>query len=44
MKRHTHKPETKAARGAADLDKKNGPLSIPIYQTSTFQVTDNDEL
>jgi cystathionine beta-lyase/cystathionine gamma-synthase len=43
MKRHTHKPETKAARGAADLDKKNGPLSIPIYQTSTFQVTDNDE-
>jgi len=43
MQRHTHKPETKAARGAADLDKKNGPLSIPIYQTSTFQVTDNDE-
>jgi len=43
MKRHTHKPETRAARGAADLDKKNGPLSIPIYQTSTFQVTDNDE-
>src|SRR5712672_3766644 len=43
MKRHTHKPETKAARGAADLDKKNGPLSIPIYQTSTFQVTGYDE-
>ena len=43
MKRHTHKPETRAARGAADLDKKNGPLSIPIYQTSTFEVTDNDE-
>jgi len=43
MKRHTHKPETKAARGAADLEKKNGPLSTPIYQTSTFEVTDNDE-
>jgi cystathionine beta-lyase/cystathionine gamma-synthase len=43
MKRHTHKPETKAARGAANLEKKNGPLSIPIYQTSTFEVTDNDE-
>jgi cystathionine beta-lyase/cystathionine gamma-synthase len=43
MKRHTHKPETRAARGAANLEKKNGPLSIPIYQTSTFEVTDNDE-
>jgi cystathionine beta-lyase/cystathionine gamma-synthase len=43
MKRHTHKPETKAARGAANLEKKNGPLSIPIYQTSTFEVTDNNE-
>jgi cystathionine beta-lyase/cystathionine gamma-synthase len=35
--------ETKAVRGAADLDKKNGPLATPIYQTSTFQVTDNEE-
>jgi cystathionine beta-lyase/cystathionine gamma-synthase len=43
MKRHTHKPETRAARGAANLEKKNGPLSTPIYQTSTFEVTDNDE-
>jgi cystathionine beta-lyase/cystathionine gamma-synthase len=34
---------TKAERGAADLDKKNGPVSTPIYQTSTFEVTDNDE-
>jgi len=40
MKRHS---ETKAVRGAADLDKKNGPLATPIYQTSTFEVTDNDE-
>jgi cystathionine beta-lyase/cystathionine gamma-synthase len=43
MKQHTHQPETKAVRGAADLDKKNGPLVTPIYQTSTFEVTDNDE-
>ena len=43
MRRNTHHTETKAVRGAADLDKKNGPLSTPIYQTSTFEVTDNDE-
>jgi cystathionine beta-lyase/cystathionine gamma-synthase len=43
MKRRTYKSETKAVRGVADLDKKNGPLATPIYQTSTFQVTDNDE-
>jgi cystathionine beta-lyase/cystathionine gamma-synthase len=43
MKRHTHHSETKAVHGAADLDKKNGPLATPIYQTSTFEVTDNDE-
>jgi cystathionine beta-lyase/cystathionine gamma-synthase len=43
MKRHTHHTETKAVRGAADLEKKNGPMSTPIYQTSTFEVTDNDE-
>ena len=43
MKRHTHHSETKTVRGAADLEKKNGPMSTPIYQTSTFEVTDNDE-
>jgi cystathionine beta-lyase/cystathionine gamma-synthase len=43
MKRHTHHFETKAVHGAADLDKTNGPLATPIYQTSTFEVTDNDE-
>ena len=43
MKRHSHHSETKAVHGAADLDKKNGPLATPIYQTSTFEVTDNDE-
>jgi cystathionine beta-lyase/cystathionine gamma-synthase len=43
MKRKVHHAETKAVRGAADLDKKMGPLATPIYQTSTFEVTDNDE-
>jgi cystathionine beta-lyase/cystathionine gamma-synthase len=43
MKRHNHHSETKAVRGAADLEKKNGPLNTPIYQTSTFEVIDNEE-
>src|SRR6202041_2202574 len=43
MKRQTHRSETKAVRGAADLEKKNGPLATPIYQTATFEVADNDE-
>jgi cystathionine gamma-synthase len=43
MKRRTRRPETAAVHGAADLEKKNGPVATPIYQTSTFQVTDNDE-
>src|SRR5229473_4189316 len=43
MKQHPYHPETKTVRGAADLNKKNGPLATPIYQTSTFEVIDNDE-
>lgn len=43
MKAHQHRQETKAVRGGTDLRKKNGPLSTPIYQTSTFEVTDNDQ-
>jgi cystathionine beta-lyase/cystathionine gamma-synthase len=43
MKRNTHHAETKAVRGAASLEKKNAPLATPIYQTSTFEVTDNAE-
>src|SRR6266852_168744 len=43
MKRKLYRPETKTVRGAADLEKKNGPLATPIFQTSTFEVTDNDE-
>jgi cystathionine beta-lyase/cystathionine gamma-synthase len=43
MKRKFRHPETQATRGAADLEKKNGPMSLPIYQTSTFEVRDNEE-
>ncbi len=43
MKRHKRHPETEAVRGGTDLAKKNGPLVAPIYQTSTFEVTDNDQ-
>ena len=43
MKKHQHHPETEAVRGGTNLDKKNGPLATPIYQTSTFEVTDNDQ-
>src|SRR5260370_9025024 len=43
MKRRPYHPETKTVRGAANVDKKNGPVATPIYQTSTFEVTDNDE-
>src|SRR5271165_5558882 len=43
MKRQPHHSETKAVRGAADLEKKNGPLGTPIYQTSTYEVTDSDQ-
>jgi cystathionine gamma-synthase len=43
MKREKRRLETAAVHGAADLEKKNGPVGTPIYQTSTFEVTDNDE-
>jgi len=43
MKRRNRRPETAAVHGRAELEKKNGPVTEPIYQTSTFEVTDNDE-
>jgi cystathionine gamma-synthase len=43
MKKRQHRAETKAVRGGTDLHKKSGPLATPIYQTSTFEVTDNEE-
>jgi cystathionine beta-lyase/cystathionine gamma-synthase len=43
MKRHRFYPETESVRGAADLEKRNAPMAQPIYQTSTFTVTDSDQ-
>jgi len=43
MSPRKRRPETAAVHGGADLEKKNGPVGTPIYQTSTFEVTDNDE-
>jgi cystathionine beta-lyase/cystathionine gamma-synthase len=43
MKKHQRHPETEAVRGGTHLNKKNGPLITPIYQTSTFEVTDMTE-
>ena len=43
MKSKQRRAETTAVRGGTDLHKKNGPLATPIYQTSTFEVTDNEE-
>lgn len=43
MKKHSFRQETEAVRGGTSLHKKNGPMATPIYQTSTFEVTDNEE-
>ncbi|MFZ0687285.1 MAG: aminotransferase class I/II-fold pyridoxal phosphate-dependent enzyme [Terriglobales bacterium] len=43
MKKHKFRQETEAVHGGTNLDKKNGPLATPIYQTSTFEVTDMQE-
>ncbi|HVI10882.1 MAG TPA: aminotransferase class I/II-fold pyridoxal phosphate-dependent enzyme [Candidatus Binatia bacterium] len=39
----THRPETRAVHGPQD-SRKPGPVSTPIYQSSTFEVADNEEL
>lgn len=43
MKRHRFHPETESVRGAASLEKRNAPLAQPIFQTSTFEVTDSEQ-
>jgi cystathionine gamma-synthase len=47
MKKHKFRQETEAVRGGTSRgtgkEKKNGPLATPIYQTSTFEVTDMQE-
>ena len=43
MGRHRFHPETESVRGGVNLDKRNDAMAQPIYQTSTFQVTDSDQ-
>ena len=43
MKQRNRRPETAAVRGASDFEKKNAPVTPPIFQTSAFEVVDNDE-
>jgi cystathionine gamma-synthase len=43
MKRHRFHPETESVHGSKSFEKRNAPLAQPIYQSSTFQVTDSDE-
>lgn len=43
MRSTKHHLETQAVRGGTDLSKKNAPMATPIYQTSTFEVSDNEE-
>jgi cystathionine beta-lyase/cystathionine gamma-synthase len=43
MRKHPHRQETESVRGGVDLRKKNAPLATPIYQTSTFEVSDTDQ-
>ena len=42
--KHKRHQETEAVRGGTDLSKKLGPVNTPIYQTSTFEATDNEEM
>jgi cystathionine beta-lyase/cystathionine gamma-synthase len=42
--KHKRRQETEAVHGRNDLSKKLGPVSTPIYQTSTFEATDNEEM
>jgi cystathionine beta-lyase/cystathionine gamma-synthase len=43
MKKHKFRQETEAVRCGTNIDKKNGPLATPVYQTSTFEVSDMQE-
>src|SRR6201993_2826692 len=43
MSSRKRRPETAAVHGASDLEKKKAPVAPPIYQSSTFEVTDNEE-
>ncbi len=41
MKSREYDQETETVHGGRNLDKKNGPVGMPIYQSATFEVSDN---
>lgn len=43
MKKHHFHPETESVHGSRSLEKRNAAMSQPIYQTSTFTVTDSEQ-
>jgi cystathionine gamma-synthase len=43
MKRLKFRQETATVHGSDNLEKRNAPMAQPIYQTSTFQVTDSEQ-
>lgn len=43
MKSREYRQETETVHGGRNLDKKNGPVGMPIYQSATFEVSDNEQ-
>ena len=43
MRQRQFHPDTQAVHGGKHLEKCNAPMAQPIYQTSTFQVTDSEQ-
>jgi len=41
--KHRFHPETESVRGGVNLKKHHAAMAQPIYQTSTFQVSDSDQ-
>jgi cystathionine gamma-synthase len=41
--KHRFHPETESVRGGVNLKKRHAAMAQPIYQTSTFQVSDSDQ-
>ena len=41
--KHRFHPETESVRGGVNLTKRHAAMAQPIYQTSTFQVSDSDQ-
>lgn len=43
MKQRKYHQETETIHGSDDLEKKNGAVVTPIYQSATFEVADNEQ-